>query len=50
MATQVMQAPARPATELSPSEQKIYYEDEGYLVFPQLLSGDELAAQNPQLM
>jgi len=43
MATQLEQAPAKPASELSPSEQKIYYEDQGYLVFPQLLSGEELA-------
>ena len=43
MATQVEQAPGRPASELSPSEQKTYYEDQGYLVFPQLLSGEELA-------
>src|SRR5438128_4453311 len=43
MATQLAQAPGRPASELSPSEQKTYYEDQGYLVFPQLLSGKELA-------
>jgi phytanoyl-CoA hydroxylase len=43
MATHVDQAPSRPATELSPDEQKAYYEDQGYLVFPSLLSSEELA-------
>jgi ectoine hydroxylase-related dioxygenase (phytanoyl-CoA dioxygenase family) len=43
MATQVEQAPGRAAGELSPSEQKQHYEDQGYLVFPHLLSGEELA-------
>jgi phytanoyl-CoA hydroxylase len=43
MATHVDQAPSRPATELSPDEQKAYYEDQGYLVFPSLLSSAELA-------
>src|SRR5882762_981925 len=43
MVIHVEQAPGRPATELSPSDQKIHYEDQGYLVFPQLLSSEELA-------
>src|SRR5919201_452979 len=32
----------RHANELSPAEQRAYYEEEGYLVFPQLLDGEEL--------
>ena len=43
MATHLAQAPVRPANELSSSEQQAYYEDQGYLVFPQLLSDEELA-------
>ena len=31
-------------TTLSPAEQKAAYEDQGYLVFPELLDADELAA------
>jgi phytanoyl-CoA hydroxylase len=33
---------ARSAAELSASEQKAYYEEQGYLVFPELLSAAEL--------
>jgi ectoine hydroxylase-related dioxygenase (phytanoyl-CoA dioxygenase family) len=34
----------RPSTaQLSPAQQKTFYEDEGYLVFPELLSSEELA-------
>src|SRR5207302_3415429 len=43
MVIHVEQAPGRPATELSPSEQKTHYEDQGYLGFPQMLSSEELA-------
>src|SRR5215471_7712333 len=39
----IAHAPARSANELSSAEQKAYYEDQGYLVFPELLSGEELA-------
>jgi len=42
MATHLDQPPVRSASELSPSEQKAYYEDQGYLVFPRLLDDDEL--------
>jgi ectoine hydroxylase-related dioxygenase (phytanoyl-CoA dioxygenase family) len=38
------QAPVRPASELGLAEQKAYYEDQGYLVFPELLTAEELAA------
>jgi ectoine hydroxylase-related dioxygenase (phytanoyl-CoA dioxygenase family) len=37
-------APARSTSELSLAEQKAYYEDQGYLVFPEVLSAEELAA------
>ena len=43
MATYAEQATSRAATELTPAEQKVFYEDRGYLVFPQLLSDEELA-------
>src|SRR3954452_14796781 len=43
MATHLDRAPVRAASELSPAEQKAYYEDQGYLVFPRLLDDDELA-------
>src|SRR5688572_16462945 len=43
MATHAPGAPSRPATELSPAQQKAFYEDRGYLVFPELLSLTELA-------
>jgi phytanoyl-CoA hydroxylase len=43
MATYAEQATSRAATELTPAEQKVYYEDQGYLVFPHLLSDEELA-------
>jgi ectoine hydroxylase-related dioxygenase (phytanoyl-CoA dioxygenase family) len=33
---------SRPANELSPAEQRSYYEEEGYLVFPELLDATEL--------
>ena len=43
MATYAEQATSRTATELTRAEQKVFYEDQGYLVFPQLLSDEELA-------
>ncbi len=43
MLTQPAQATHRSAAELSPAEQKAFYEDQGYLVFPELLSPAELA-------
>jgi hypothetical protein len=43
MATHLDQAAKRPATEMSPEQQKAFYEDNGYLVFPSLLDDDELA-------
>ena len=43
MATSVEPAHSRPASELSPSQQKALYEEQGYLVFPQLLDDEELA-------
>jgi phytanoyl-CoA hydroxylase len=43
MATYAEQATSKAATELTRAEQKVFYEDQGYLVFPQLLSDDELA-------
>jgi len=42
MTTYAAQPVVRAASELGPAEQKAYYEDHGYLVFPQLLSSDEL--------
>jgi phytanoyl-CoA hydroxylase len=42
MATHVEPAPSRSATQLNPSEQKAFYEDQGYLVCPQLLDETEL--------
>jgi len=35
-------APVRSASELSLTEQKAYYEDQGYLVFPEVLNAEEL--------
>ena len=43
MATQALVA-ARPASELSPAEQRAAYDDNGYLVFPTLLDAGELAS------
>ena len=42
MATQALVA-GRPASELSPAEQRAAYDDNGYLVFPTLLDAGELA-------
>jgi ectoine hydroxylase-related dioxygenase (phytanoyl-CoA dioxygenase family) len=42
MATTTVQVPGRPANDLSPSEQKAFYEEQGYLVFPELLDAAEL--------
>jgi ectoine hydroxylase-related dioxygenase (phytanoyl-CoA dioxygenase family) len=39
----MIQAPVRSASELSLAEQKAYYEDQGYLLFPEMLSAEELA-------
>jgi ectoine hydroxylase-related dioxygenase (phytanoyl-CoA dioxygenase family) len=44
MATDVAQPGFRPAAELSPAEQSAFYEEHGYLVFPELLSPTELDA------
>lgn len=33
---------SRPANELSPADQRAFYEEQGYLVFPELLSSTEL--------
>jgi len=38
----IAHAPVRYASELSLAEQKAYYEEQGYLVFPELLSAEEL--------
>jgi phytanoyl-CoA hydroxylase len=38
-----MTAPPHPVTELTLEEQKAHYEEQGYLVFPEFLSADELA-------
>ncbi|MBV9171921.1 MAG: phytanoyl-CoA dioxygenase family protein [Chloroflexi bacterium] len=39
----VLHVSSRPASELSPAEQRAFYEEQGYLVFPQLLDPAELA-------
>jgi phytanoyl-CoA hydroxylase len=39
----VLHVSSRPASELSPAEQRALYEEQGYLVFPQLLDATELA-------
>jgi phytanoyl-CoA hydroxylase len=44
MATQVSAAHGRPANVLTPVEQRAAYEQDGYLVFPELLDASELAA------
>jgi phytanoyl-CoA hydroxylase len=44
MATQVSAVHGRPANVLTPAEQRAAYEQDGYLVFPELLDGSELAA------
>jgi phytanoyl-CoA hydroxylase len=38
-----MTAPPHPVTELTLEEQKAHYEEQGYLVFPEFLSAEELA-------
>jgi ectoine hydroxylase-related dioxygenase (phytanoyl-CoA dioxygenase family) len=43
MATEAATIASRPATLLSRAEQRAAYEDNGYLVFPELLDADELA-------
>ena len=43
MATSVLLAPSRPASELTNAEQKAFYDEKGYLVFPELLADEELA-------
>ncbi|MCC6177223.1 MAG: phytanoyl-CoA dioxygenase family protein [Chloroflexi bacterium] len=37
------------ADAMTPAEQKAFYEDQGYLVFPQMLSAEELAAARAAL-
>lgn len=37
------------ADAMTPAEQKAFYEDQGYLVFPRMLSADELAAARAAL-
>jgi ectoine hydroxylase-related dioxygenase (phytanoyl-CoA dioxygenase family) len=43
MSTQVEQRQIGGQSELSPAEQQAYYADQGYLVFPELLSASELS-------
>jgi phytanoyl-CoA hydroxylase len=43
MATQVSLVHGRPADVLTPAEQRAAYEQDGYLVFPELLDATELA-------
>src|SRR5579872_4028455 len=42
MATQAATSSARRADDLSPAEQRAAYDEQGYLVFPELLDADEL--------
>ena len=42
-------AQPRTAQDMSPAEQKAFYEEEGYLVFPNMLRADELAAARAAL-
>jgi len=44
MATQVSPGHGRPAHVLTPAEQRAAYEQDGYLVFPELLDATDLAA------
>src|SRR5690349_6848330 len=44
VATQVPTVHGRPAHALTPAEQRAAYEEDGYLVFPELLDASELAA------
>ncbi len=40
---------SKTAQDMTPAEQKAFYEEQGYLVFPQMLSAEELAAARAAL-
>ncbi len=42
-------AQPKTAQDMTPAEQKAFYEEQGYLVFPQMLSADELATARAAL-
>ncbi len=43
MTTQLEHVPSGPSTQLTPAQQRTFYADQGYLVFPDLLTSTELA-------